>query len=123
MCAIMHHTYSTINRGEGSIIKRLEKKMEDKWTQYFSVCSVRTHSELNGKPISELMYVHSKLLIADDLCYIIGSANINDRSMMGDRDSELAVLVVDNAMVQSRMNEGEYNAGSLTLALRKECFR
>ncbi|XP_053473564.1 phospholipase D1-like [Ictalurus furcatus] len=123
MCAIMHYTYSTINRGEGSIIKRLEKKMEDKWTQYFSVCSLRTHSELNGKPISELVYVHSKLLIADDLCYIIGSANINDRSMMGDRDSELAVLVVDNAKVQSRMNEGEYNAGSLTLALRKECFR
>jgi len=37
------------------------------------------------------IYVHSKMLIADDDYIIIGSANINDRSMMGDRDSEIAV--------------------------------
>jgi phospholipase D1/2 len=30
-------------------------------------------------------------MIVDDCKAIIGSANINDRSMLGDRDSEIAV--------------------------------
>jgi phosphatidylserine/phosphatidylglycerophosphate/cardiolipin synthase-like enzyme len=30
-------------------------------------------------------------MIVDDTYVIIGSANINDRSMLGDRDSEIAV--------------------------------
>ncbi|KAK9865095.1 hypothetical protein WJX84_006038 [Apatococcus fuscideae] len=37
------------------------------------------------------IYVHSKMLIADDEYIIIGSANINQRSMGGDRDTELAI--------------------------------
>ena len=47
--------------------------------------------------MTEQVYVHSKLLIADDQVAVLGSANINDRSMMGDRDSELAVIVTDEA--------------------------
>ena len=31
-------------------------------------------------------------MIVDDRVILIGSANINDRSLMGSRDSELAVL-------------------------------
>ncbi len=42
---------------------------------------------------SELIYVHCKLMIVDDIVTIIGSANINDRSLQGDRDSELAIIV------------------------------
>lgn len=38
-----------------------------------------------------LVYVHSKMLIVDDAVTIIGSANINQRSMDGARDSEIAV--------------------------------
>jgi len=38
-----------------------------------------------------LVYVHSKMLIADDAVTIIGSASINQRSMDGARDSGLAV--------------------------------
>jgi phospholipase D1/2 len=52
---------------------------------------MRTHGKLNGTPATEMIYIHSKLMIVDDLSVIIGSANINDRSMMGNRDSELAV--------------------------------
>ena len=37
------------------------------------------------------IYVHSKMLIVDDAVTIIGSANINQRSMDGARDSEIAV--------------------------------
>ena len=37
------------------------------------------------------IYVHSKMLIADDDYIVIGSCNINDRSMAGDRDTEIAI--------------------------------
>ena len=43
-------------------------------------------------------------MIVDDEYVIMGSANINDRSMLGDRDSELAVFVEDENTVLSRMN-------------------
>jgi phospholipase D1/2 len=44
---------------------------------------------------TEIIYVHSKLMIVDDKYVILGSANINDRSMLGTRDSELAIMVKD----------------------------
>ncbi|OEL16021.1 Phospholipase D alpha 2, partial [Dichanthelium oligosanthes] len=38
-----------------------------------------------------MIYVHSKLMIVDDEYIIIGSANINQRSMDGGRDTEIAM--------------------------------
>ncbi|KAH9602147.1 hypothetical protein KSS87_007621 [Heliosperma pusillum] len=38
-----------------------------------------------------MIYVHAKLMIVDDEYIIIGSANINERSMNGARDSEIAM--------------------------------
>ncbi|XP_013862151.1 phospholipase D1 [Austrofundulus limnaeus] len=119
--AILHYTYRTICRGEDSILSKLSE-VKDQWTEYITFCGLRTHSKLSGSLVTELIYVHSKTLIADDRCYIIGSANINDRSMLGERDSELAVLVEDEERVPSIMGGEEYEAGPLTLALRKECF-
>merc|ERR1719412_394791 len=37
------------------------------------------------------IYVHSKMMIVDDVYIILGSANINQRSMAGSRDTEIAV--------------------------------
>ncbi len=34
-------------------------------------------------------------MIVDDKYMIIGSANLNDRSLMGSRDSELAMIIQD----------------------------
>ncbi|XP_061903850.1 phospholipase D1 [Entelurus aequoreus] len=119
--AILHFTYRTICRGEHSILSRLSE-LEDRWTEYITVCGLRTKSELSQSLVTELIYVHSKTLIADDRCYIIGSANINDRSMLGSRDSELAVFVEDEDRIPSIMGGEEYEAGPLALALRKECF-
>ncbi|KAF3840706.1 hypothetical protein F7725_006568 [Dissostichus mawsoni] len=89
-------------RGEHSILSRLSEVM-DQWTEYISFCGLRTHSHLCESLVTELIYVHSKFLIADDRCYIIGSANINDRSMLGSRDSEMAVFVEDEERVPSTM--------------------
>lgn len=38
-----------------------------------------------------MVYVHSKMMIVDDEYIIVGSANINQRSMDGGRDSEIAM--------------------------------
>lgn len=35
-------------------------------------------------------------MIIDDEIALIGSANINDRSLLGTRDSEIAIVVRDN---------------------------
>uniref|UniRef100_A0A8C3AZD2 Phospholipase n=1 Tax=Cyclopterus lumpus TaxID=8103 RepID=A0A8C3AZD2_CYCLU len=119
--AILHFTFRTMCRGEHSILSRLSE-VKDLWTEYITLCGLRKHSQLSQSLVTELIYVHSKILIADDRCYIIGSANINDRSMLGNRDSEMAVFVEDEDRVRSLMGGEEYQAGPLTLALRKECF-
>ena len=41
------------------------------------------------RPMMNQIYVHSKLMIVDDSVVLCGSANINDRSQCGDRDSEV----------------------------------
>ena len=37
------------------------------------------------------IYVHSKMMIVDDTYILVGSANINQRSMAGTRDTEMAI--------------------------------
>uniref|UniRef100_A0A8D0ANP1 Phospholipase n=1 Tax=Sander lucioperca TaxID=283035 RepID=A0A8D0ANP1_SANLU len=97
--------------------------VDDHWMNYISFAGLRTHAELEGRLVTELIYVHSKMLIADDNTVIIGSANINDRSMLGKRDSEVAVIVEDSEKVASMMDGQEYEAGPYALQLRLECFR
>ena len=46
------------------------------WRDYMSICGLRTHGELGGHPVSELIYIHSKMLIADDRTVIIGQSCI-----------------------------------------------
>uniref|UniRef100_A0A669F9K4 Phospholipase n=1 Tax=Oreochromis niloticus TaxID=8128 RepID=A0A669F9K4_ORENI len=121
--AVMHFNYRTMIRGEYSIISQLKKEMGDQWMNYISFAGLRTHAELEGRLVTELIYVHSKMLIADDNTVIIGSANINDRSMLGKRDSEVAVIVEDSEKVPSVMDGEEYEAGHYALQLRLECFR
>lgn len=62
---------------------------------YLGIYCLRTHGIISGLPATEIVYIHSKILIIDDSVALIGSANINDRSLMGDRDSEIAVVVED----------------------------
>ncbi|XP_072608326.1 phospholipase D1 isoform X4 [Vulpes vulpes] len=121
--AIMHFNYRTMCRGENSILGQLKAKLGNQWINYISFCGLRTHAELEGNLVTELIYVHSKLLIADDNTVIIGSANINDRSMLGRRDSEMAVLVQDTETVPSVMDGHAYPAGRFARGLRLQCFR
>uniref|UniRef100_A0A8C0RTJ2 Phospholipase n=1 Tax=Canis lupus familiaris TaxID=9615 RepID=A0A8C0RTJ2_CANLF len=115
--------HRTMCRGENSILGQLKAKLGNQWINYISFCGLRTHAELEGNLVTELIYVHSKLLIADDNTVIIGSANINDRSMLGRRDSEMAVLVQDTETVPSVMDGQAYPAGRFARGLRLQCFR
>ncbi|WP_280923201.1 phospholipase D-like domain-containing protein, partial [Pantoea endophytica] len=63
--------------------------------EFVTLLNMRDHGELNGQPVTEQIYVHSKLMIVDDRWVLVGSANINDRSLLGDGDSELAVTIAD----------------------------
>ncbi|XP_069675323.1 phospholipase D1 isoform X2 [Periplaneta americana] len=121
--AITHWNYASISRGKDSILNRLKSEGVEDPSQYISFHGLRTHSVLNGDLMSELIYVHSKLLIADDRLVICGSANINDRSMLGKRDSEIAVIVEDVDFDKGMMNGTAYECGSYAGSLRKYLFR
>ncbi|RCW08034.1 phospholipase, partial (plasmid) [Ralstonia solanacearum] len=60
-----------------------------------TLLNLRNWSKLGDRYVTEQVYVHSKLTIVDDLYALLGSANVNDRSLLGERDSEIAVLVMD----------------------------
>jgi phosphatidylserine/phosphatidylglycerophosphate/cardiolipin synthase-like enzyme len=46
-----------------------------------------------------MIYVHSKLLIVDDEYLLTGSANINQRSLDGDRDSGWFILSLKSGFI------------------------
>ncbi|XP_037918179.1 phospholipase D2 isoform X3 [Hermetia illucens] len=121
--AITHWNYASISRGKGSILHRLKEAGIEDPSEYISFHSLRTNSVLNNYPVTELIYVHSKLLIADDKVVICGSANINDRSLIGKRDSEIAVIIEDEEFEQGRMNGATHPCGVYAGRLRKYLFR
>ena len=112
----VHHQYNSIIKGDLSLYKRLwdgtlgwacriagtyclnhefsscpipETPMPPgyNFSSEKSIYGLRKADILDGVPITEIIYVHSKLMIVDDKRCIIGSANINDRSLLGSRDS------------------------------------
>ncbi|GME28798.1 putative phospholipase d active site motif protein [Neofusicoccum parvum] len=73
--------------------------------------------------VSEELYIHSKLLIADDRIVICGSANLNDRSQLGDHDSEIAVIIEDPTPVESVMDGQPWRASKFAASLRRQLTR
>lgn len=78
--------------------------------------------ELNAY-VSELLYIHSKLMIVDDRRVIMGSANINDRSQKGDGDSEIALVVEDDDMIDSTMDGQPYRVSRFATTLRRQLYK
>lgn len=73
--------------------------------------------------IQEELYIHSKLLIADDRIVICGSSNLNDRSQLGDHDSELSIVMEDTRKIQTTMDGKPYEAGYHAATLRRYLWR
>ncbi|WP_431478994.1 phospholipase D-like domain-containing protein [Massilia eburnea] len=72
--------------------------------EYVTLLNLRNWGKVGDKYVTEQIYVHSKLMIVDDRFALFGSANINDRSLLGDRDSELAILVSDEDTKRADIN-------------------
>ncbi|XP_046844970.1 phospholipase D1-like [Xenia sp. Carnegie-2017] len=116
---LSYWNYATLFTGKHSLTYRLKELNPDiSVNSYFSIYGLRTHGLLGKNMATEIIYVHSKLMIVDDRVSIIGSANINDRSMLGGRDSEMAVIVEDVEMVEGKMKDKEWKVGKFSHSLR-----
>ncbi|XP_018495374.1 phospholipase D2 [Galendromus occidentalis] len=120
--AITHWNYNSLCRGEYSLLERLKREVDDP-KEYIGFYGLRKHDMLNGIPVTELIYVHSKLMIVDDVQAIIGSANINDRSLLGERDSEIAKVVSDQHFLRATFDGKPVKAGLYVSSLRRWIFR
>jgi len=120
--SILHHTYASLCRGDNSFVSQCESRGVANWRDYVCFCSLRSHDTLEGKHVTELVYIHSKLLIVDDRLVIAGSANINDRSMLGTRDSEVCLLIEDQDFEPGVMNGKAYSRGKFAYSMRKYLF-
>lgn len=112
----------TISKGKNSLCHLLiEEGIEP--SDYIKFYGLRQHDLFtNDVPKSEIIYIHSKLMIVDDRQVIIGSANINDRSMLGTRDSEIAILIEDEDVFQSKMGGKPFMVGRMPHAFRTQLF-
>ncbi|QRW27360.1 phospholipase [Rhizoctonia solani] len=120
---IMECQNRTISRGPNSIFARLRKEGIDP-DDYITFFSLRGWGKLADDVLTtEQVYIHAKCMVVDDRVVIIGSANINDRSQRGDRDSELAAVIRDTDMIDSRMAGKPFKVGRFAHTLRIRLMR
>jgi phospholipase D1/2 len=121
---IMTCQYHSICRGPTSIFGRLRAagiEPED----YIEFYALRSWGEIgpNKMLVTEQLYIHAKIMVVDDRVAIIGSANINERSMLGSRDSEIAAVVRDTEVLDSYMAGQPYKVGKFPHTLRMRLMR
>ncbi|KAL8707251.1 MAG: hypothetical protein Q9220_007694 [cf. Caloplaca sp. 1 TL-2023] len=121
---IMQCQFRSICRGETSIFGRLRAEGIEP-EDYIQFYGLRSWGKIgsNKQLVTEQLYIHAKCMIVDDRIAIIGSANINERSMLGSRDSECAAVVRDTDMLWSTMNERPYQVGRFSHTLRMRLMR
>eukprot|EP01127_Copromyxa_protea_P015007 TRINITY_DN4263_c0_g3_i1.p1 TRINITY_DN4263_c0_g3~~TRINITY_DN4263_c0_g3_i1.p1 ORF type:complete len:998 (+),score=126.65 TRINITY_DN4263_c0_g3_i1:308-2995(+) len=116
---LIKYTYKTLNRQSDSLLERLKSDFPGvDLSYYISVNSLRNWTVIGDKVQTEPIYVHAKLMIVDDRTVIIGSANINDRSMRGSRDTELCAITEGTDMISIQLNGKPYQASQFAYNLR-----
>lgn len=73
--------------------------------------------------VQEELYIHAKLLIVDDRVVICGSSNLNDRSQLGNHDSELSIVMEDSRVLETTMDGQPFKAGYHAASLRRHLWR
>eukprot|EP00124_Ichthyophonus_hoferi_P000527 Ihof_evm5s20 gene=Ihof_evmTU5s20 len=124
MQIVMYWQFRSINRGVDSLLSRLTREIGD-WSDYITFNCLQKYEDLCGQLVTNQIYVHSKLMVVDDRLAICGSANINDRSMLGSRDSEIATVIQDHWLedgVDTVLDGQPYKAGRFCYSLRKRLF-
>ncbi|CAF4967486.1 unnamed protein product, partial [Rotaria sp. Silwood1] len=119
--AVLYFIMCSITKGDNSLFKRLENAgISPK--DYINFFGMRNHDILMGRLVTEIIYVHSKLMIIDDRMAICGSANINDRSLLGNRDSEFCIVINDLEEEDGRFNGEPVRVGKFCSSWRKKIF-
>ncbi|CAF0767503.1 unnamed protein product [Adineta ricciae] len=121
--AELYYIMRSINKDDQSLYQRLKRYGIEEPGQYVTFNGMRNWDILMGSLVTEIIYVHSKLMIVDDRMCICGSANINDRSFQGTRDSEVCLVVNDIEMVDSHLNGRSEKVGVFCSTWRKKLFR
>jgi phospholipase D1/2 len=121
---IMQCQFYSICRGESSIFGRLRRQGIDP-TDYIEFYALRSWGQIGPDKtlVTEQLYIHAKIMVVDDRIAIIGSANINERSMLGSRDSEVAAIVRDTDLISSRMAGKEYMVSRFAHDFRMRLMR
>nr|XP_018262600.1 phospholipase D [Kwoniella dejecticola CBS 10117]OBR84758.1 phospholipase D [Kwoniella dejecticola CBS 10117] len=113
----------TISRGTNSIFSRLRKEGIDP-DEYITFFSLRGWAKFkSGVLTTEQVYIHGKTMIVDDRLVLCGSANINERSQRGDRDSELLAVIRDTDMIDGTMAGKPFKVGRFAHTLRVRLMR
>ena len=109
---------NTISKGGQSLLERISVLTKNP-NDYIQFIGLRTH-EISpaGLPTTEQIYVHSKMILVDDKIAMIGSANINDRSLLGNRDAEINMVIEDTKKIDTIMNGQKYLANEFCYNLR-----
>ncbi|KAF8927822.1 Phospholipase D1 [Dissophora ornata] len=115
---VMLSIYETICHGKNSIYGRLATAGVSKPHKYISFYGLRNWAKFGEKFVTEQVYIHAKMMVVDDRIVIIGSANINERSMLGNRDSEIAAVIRDQDYIDSTMNGIPFKVGRFAHTLR-----
>eukprot|EP00656_Telonema_subtile_P024579 TRINITY_DN2677_c0_g1_i10.p1 TRINITY_DN2677_c0_g1~~TRINITY_DN2677_c0_g1_i10.p1 ORF type:complete len:529 (-),score=62.16 TRINITY_DN2677_c0_g1_i10:61-1647(-) len=128
---LIYRKDSEDRRVVGSLITRVQAACgkhlgdESRWIEYITVNCLRNHAVINGIPLMNQIYVHSKLMIVDDRTCICGSANINERSQLGPRDSEVCYRILPQhgkGDLQIKMNGEPHTASSFAHSLRRSLW-
>ncbi|KAF8458130.1 hypothetical protein BGX38DRAFT_1155973 [Terfezia claveryi] len=121
---IMQCQYRSISRGDSSIFGKLKAQgiEPEDFIQFYGL---RNWGKIGPEDalVTEQLYIHAKCMVVDDRIAIIGSANINERSMLGNRDSEVAAIVRDTDTIMSTMAGRPYRVGKFPHSLRLRLMR
>nr|CCA22369.1 phospholipase D putative [Albugo laibachii Nc14] len=119
---VMHWQYRSISRGKNSIYHILSQVLDDPF-EYITFYGLRKYDRQHNRLHTEQIYIHNKIMIVDDRQCIIGSANINERSMRGDRDSEIAVTIEDTEFDESiKIADNTISVGKFCHSFRMKLF-
>ena len=91
--------------------------------QYLEFFCLHNYGILNNQFVHDQIYIHDKLICVDDRVLIIGSANINDRSMTGDRDSEVAIRIEDTNTKTIILGGASFGVGNRPHCIRMQLMR
>ena len=121
--AVQYYNLRSIKVGEFSVFNALKRAGITDPSEYITFHGMRSWAVLMGKLVQEIIYVHSKTMIVDDKIVLCGSANINDRSLIGKRDSELAAVMRDEEFMASKLNGKKCLVGKMAYSFRVKLYK